>query len=499
MGVRSALADLFKGPDELDLTSGGIGWPLFFLSLPIIIQNLFQVTYNLADTFWLGRHSTESLSAISFAFPMVFLIIALALGLSVAGSVLVAQHIGAGNDRRAEFAASQTMGYAVLASLVLGAGGYVLVDEFLEILGTGPEITPLIAEYMRVFSLGLVFVFGFAVFMSLMRGYGDTVTPMYVMAGSVVLNVILDPFLIFGFEQNPLFTVLGAGGIERWLFDLTGFAGWGISGAAIATVFSRAIAFVIGLGIMLTGVRGLRLHLEDMVPDLEFGRKIVDLGLPASAEGTARALSINLLLFVLATFPEEISAAYGIGTRIFSVIFLPALAVSQGIETMTGQNIGAKKFDRAAATNHFGARALLGILTAAGVVTLLFAEPIAAIFNDNPVVVEEASTFLRVTAVTFGFIGVIRAYTGGFRGAGKTLIAAIISLLTLGVIRLPVAWFGAAALGSLGLWVAFPISNLIGGLIAYVWFRRGSWRGETLTETDADDEAVGVDVPATDD
>jgi putative MATE family efflux protein len=482
MGVRRFISSLFKGSDEFDLTSGGIGKPLFYLSLPIIVQNLFQVTYNLADTFWLGRHSTASLSAISFAFPMVFLMISLALGLSVAGSVLVAQHVGAGNQQKAEYAASQTMAYAVAASIVLGIIGYAFVDDFLTILGTGPEISPLVADYMRVYSVGLVGVFGFAVFMALMRGYGDTITPMYVMAGSVVLNVILDPILIFGFQDNPLFGYLGVRGLEASLLGLTGYTGSGIAGAAIATVFSRALAFIIGLAIMFRGDRGVRIRLTQMIPNFSFGRKVVDIGLPASIEGTARSLSINLLLFVLAAFPPEISAAYGIGTRIFSVVFLPALAVSQGIETMTGQNIGAEKQDRAAETNHFGARVMLLILTGVGFITLVAARPVASIFTNDPAVIAESATFLRYTALTFGFIGVMRAYTGGFRGAGKTMIAAVVSVVTLGLIRLPVAWVGASAIGSAGLWIAFPISNAVGAIVAYFWFKQGTWRKVTLTD-----------------
>ena len=499
MGVRRFVDAIFKSSDEFDLTSGGIGKPLFYLSLPIVVMNLFQVLYNLADTFWLGQHSTSALAAISFAFPMVFLMISLALGLSVAGSVLVAQYTGAGQERRAEYAASQTIAYAVIASVVLGVIGYAFVDEALVVLGVSPDIAPLVVEYMRVYAVGLVFVFGFAVFMSLMRGYGDTITPMYVMAGSVVLNIVLDPIMIFGFQGNPLFAWVGLSGLETWFLELTGYTGSGIEGAAVATVFSRALAFGVGLAIMITGDRGIRIRLGQMTPDLSFARKVIDIGVPASIDGIARSLSINLLLFVIAAFPESVVAAYGIGTRIFSVIFLPALAVSQGIETMTGQNIGAQREDRAAETNHFGARAMLGVLTVVGLLIMVAARPVASVFTNDPAVIAESTTFLRVVALSLGFIGVMRAYTGGFRGAGKTLIAAAISILTLGIIRLPVAWIAAGTLGSLGLWIAFPVSNVLGGLIAYLWFRQGTWRGDGLTDSGSGIEDSGFEMSMTDD
>ncbi|RBI60767.1 MATE family efflux transporter [halophilic archaeon] len=483
MSLRTLLNGLFKNRDEFELTAGGIAWPLFYLSLPIIITNLFQTAYNLADTFWLGQYSTTALAAISFAFPMVFLLIALALGLSVAGSVLVAQHVGAGEERQAEYAASQTVTYAVIASVVLGAVGYFVVDDFLAVLGAAPDIASLATGYMQVYSIGLVAVFGFMMFISLMRGYGDTITPMLVMFGSVVLNIILDPLLIFGFENNPLFGYLGARGLETWFLGLTSYTGSGIEGAAIATVFSRTLALAVGLGIMFRGNRGVQIRLRQMVPDLSFARRVFNIGVPASIEGTARALSINLLLFIIAAFPETIVAAYGIGTRVFSVIFLPAIALSQGIETMTGQNIGANEQDRVAETNHFGSRVMMIGLTAFGVVVWLAAEPIAAVFTTESAVVEASATFLRYAAPTFGFIGVMRAYTGGFRGAGKTLIAAVISVAALGAVRLPVAWIGANTLGSTGLWIAFAASNVAGGIIAYLWFKRGTWRDGDLTET----------------
>ncbi|WP_232688641.1 MATE family efflux transporter [Halobacterium zhouii] len=482
MSVTDRVSALFKGPEELELTSGSIAKPLLYLSLPIVITNLFQTAYNIADTFWLGQYSTDALAAITFAFPMVFLLIALALGISVAGSVLVAQYVGADEEERAEYAASQTVAFAAVAAVVLGAIGFVFVDEFLVLLGASADVTPLATSYMQVYSVGLVAVFGFAVFVSLMRGYGDTVTPMLVMFGSVVLNILLDPLLIFGFDQNPLFGYLGLRGLESQLFALTGYTGSGIEGAAIATVFSRLLALVVGLVIMFQGTRGVRIRLSQMKPDADYARRLLDIGVPASIEGTARALSVNLLLVVVALFPDTVAAAYGIGTRVFSVIFLPAIAFSQGVETMTGQNIGAGKLDRAEYANHYGAKVMLGALTAFGAVVFLAAHPIAAVFTQNPEVAAIGAEFLRYAALTFGFIGVMRSYSGGFRGAGQTLIAAVISIAMLGFIRLPIAWVGAHRLGVEGLWIAFAVSNVLGGVISYVWFERGTWRDADVTE-----------------
>ncbi|WEL16842.1 Na -driven multidrug efflux pump [Halorhabdus sp. SVX81] len=494
MGVRDRLGALFKGPEEFDLTSGAIGKPLFFLSMPIVITNLFQTAYNLADTFWLGQYSTDALAAISFAFPMVFLVISLGMGISVAGSILVAQYTGADEEREAEYAASQTVTFAVLASLLLGGAGYLFVDQFLGIMGASASVLPLATSYMEVISLGLVFMFGFAVFVALMRGCGDTITPMVVMFGSVVVNIVIDPFLIFGWtvvENVPLVGTIS-------------FPELGIQGAAVATVFSRALALVVGLAIMFRGTRGLEIHLRDMVPDLHYFRRLVRIGLPASIEGTGRALSMNLLLFVVATFSDPVVAAYGIGTRIFSVVFLPATAVARGVETMTGQNIGANRPARAQRATRLAATFLFGVLTVVGLAVFAVPEPIISVFvgagQDNAeAVVSAGSQFLRYVALSFGFIGILRAYTGSFRGAGETLTAAAIAVVTLGGIRFPVAWVGAAALGAPGIWVSFAVSNVVGAAVAYLWYRRGTWREGDLTETKISTDGTAIEPTATDD
>lgn len=482
---------LFKGQEELDLTDGGIVKPLVYLSLPIVITNLMQTAYNLADTFWLGQYSTEALAAISFGFPMVFLLISLGMGLSVAGSVLVAQHTGAKETEQAEYAASQTVTFAVVASALLGAVGYPFVRPFLAFLGASPDVLPGATAYMQVISLGLPFMFGFFVFISLMRGAGDTITPMLVMFGTVVLNVILDPILINGWTVGPVTAP-----------EL------GIQGAAIATVFSRSIAMVVGLVIMESGRRGIQINITDMKPDLQYLRKILRIGVPASIEGTGRALSINALLLVVGVFSTSVVAAFGIGTRVFSVIFLPAIAVARGVETMTGQNIGAGKYDRAEQANYVAAKGLFVILAFVGALIFLVPSPIVSVFTDDPAVLSEGVTFLRFVALSFGFIGIMRAFTGGFRGAGKTMIAAVISVITLAGIRLPIAWVASQGIlptdlwflgqqSPRGIWVAFFVSNVAGASIAWLWFQRGTWREGDVRGVPGPEGAEGDDVETT--
>jgi Na+-driven multidrug efflux pump len=236
-----------------------------------------------------------------------------------------------------------------------------------------------------------------------------------------------------------------------------------------------------------------------MVPELSYVERLVRIGAPASVEVGGRALSVNLMLFVIGLFPTTVVAGYGIGVRVFSVVFLPAIAVARGVETMSGQNLGAGEPDRAAATNHFAAKTMLLVLTVVGALTWLFAEPVVAVFTDDAAVIDVGTTFLRYVAPTFGLIGVMRAYTGGFRGAGKTLVAAAVSILMLGIVRLPIAWVlarldpaelawlpidAASVVGANGIWVSFAVSNVVGAVAALLWFRTGSWRDADPTDPD---------------
>lgn len=470
--LKRGVQYVFRGREEIDLLSGSIGTPLFFLSLPLVLTNLFQTAYNLADTFWLGQYSTEALAAISFAWPPVFLLMMLAMGISVAGSVLVAQNTGAGDQREAEIAASQTVTYTTIASLVFGGIAYLVARPFITLLGASPEVVGLASGYLEIVSLGFVFMMVYMVFNSLMRGYGDTLTPMVVMFGTVVLNIVLDPFLIFGWTLFADAPILGA----------IAFPELGIRGAAYATIFSRAVGLVVGFGIMFGHRWGITIHWRDLRPRIDYLWKILRIGAPASVEGVSRAVSVNLLMFIVGWFPTPVVAAYGIGTRIFTVVFLPGVAVDRSVETMTGQNIGAEKPDRAASAARIAAIFLFAILTVLGAVVWQWATPIASLFTDDLSVIAVATEFMRFVAPTFGFIGVMRAYSGSLRGAGKTLTVAAIAIIMLAVTRFPVAWVAAETVGETGIWFAYAFSNIAGALVAYLWYQRGTWREKRLVE-----------------
>ncbi len=446
---------MIRGKEELELTDGNIGRALLHLSTPIIIINLLRMAYNIGDTFWLGKLSKEALAAIGFSFPLIFLFISLGMGLAVAGSVLVAQFEGSENKEMVSFSASQTLTFSIVVSIIFGIFGFFSAEKLLVLYGASEQVITLGVSYLQIIFLGISFMFGFAVFIALMRGYGDTRTPMYVMLFSIVLNIIIDPFLIFG-----------------WCF----FPQMGIEGAAIATVFSRILAFVIGFAILLSGWRGIKISLSKMIPDFSFLKRLLRIGIPASIGTTGRSVSINVLVAIVGMFSTSVIAGYQVGTRIILILFFSAMSVSRGVSTMTGQNLGAGNFDRAEKVNYIGAKYLFLILTGIGIIIFIFPKILISVFTNEEQIIKHGVDFLRYTALSIGFIGIMRAFAGGFRGSGKTLTAAAISIITLGIIRVPTAFTASRFFGPSGVWMAFPISNVMGATIAYFWFKRGTWK-----------------------
>ena len=452
--LKELYSRFFRSKDELDLVNGSMGKNLFYLSLPIMIINLLRVTYSITDMFWIGRISKEALSAITFSMPLVFLIVSLGMGIAVAGSVLVAQNEGKGDSERVNFAASQTVVFSLFFSLVAGAVLYFSVGPLLSLLGAEGVVLRMGREFLQVISMGLFSFFGFSIFISLMRGYGDTLTPMVVMFFAVVLNIVLDPFLIFGLGPFP---------------EL------GVMGGAVATVFARGLAFLVGLYILFSGRKGIRISLKNMVPEPGMFMKMVRVGFPASFSVTSRAISVNILVAIVGTFSNAVVAGYGIGVRIFSLIFMPASAASRGVATMTGQNIGAGNIERAESVGLFSARYMFYFQTLLGALIFFLAGPIVSIFTQNPEVISTGSNFLKITALTFGFVGAKRSFTGAFRGGGNTLLAAVVTLFSFIIVRIPVAYFMSESLGSQGIWWSFPLSNVIGVAVAYLIYENYDW------------------------
>ena len=481
-----------RSPDSI--TDGALLGPMVRLAWPIVVIQLLQVAYNLADTFWLGQLSGNAVAAISIAFPLVFFLISVGGGFTTSGSILVAQYTGADSETSAGKVAAQTLGFVVTISTILGVVGHFVTGDMLALLPADPEtarvVIPMAADYMRVFFLGMPALFGFFVFSSLMRGYGNTRTPMIVMLVSVVVNVVLDPILIFGFADNPLFSMLGAGAFQSSLYATTGFGGMGIEGAAVATIFSRSVAAVLGIYVLFFTTAGPVIELGHFVPDFSMVSKIVRVSTPSAAEQSTTALAMITLTAMVASFPPAVVGAFGLGNRLISLVFLPAMGLGRATNTMVGQNLGAEQSERAERAVWLAAKFAAAVLLGIAVVAAVFPRPIVAVFlgpntEHAAAIIEYGSTYVRIRAVEFVFIGVLQVLLGAFRGAGNTKTAMAISMVTLWLGRVPTVYFFAFVLGwgATGIWVGMALGNIVGALVAALWFTRGTWKESIVDRT----------------
>ena len=446
--------------------------PMFELAWPIVVIQLLQVAYNVADTFWLGRFSADAVGAMSLAFPLIFFLISIAGGFNAAGSILVAQYTGADSEGSAGEVAGQVLSFVTMLAVVLAAAGYFLTDPMLAAIpsqqATGGQVFPLARDYMKVFFLGLPFLFGFFVFSSLMRGYGNTRTPMRVMAVSVAINVVLDPLLIFG-----------AGPIPKM----------GIEGAALATILARAVASLLGFYILFGARAGPEVGVDDLVPDLDYIKDIVSIGTPSALEQSTSALAMITLTAMVVQFAPPVVSAYGLGNRLASLVFLPAMGLGRATNTMVGQNLGADNPERAERAVWLAAKVGSAVMLAVAVVAALFPEPIVGVFmatgtEKAAATIDFGSSYLRIRSIEFAFMALLQVLLGAYRGAGNTKTAMAFSMVALWLGRVPIVYYLAFVrdMGPTGVWVGMAFGNVIGAIAAALWFTRGTWKEAVIDE-----------------
>lgn len=455
------------------ITDGRLAWPMLKLAGPVVVTQLLQVTYNLADALWLGRLSADAVAIIGVTFPLVYLMISVGGGLSVAGNTLVAQYTGAENDESATLVAGQTVFILLSLGVVLGLAGHLQSGEMLGLLpsqqDTAAQVIPLANDYMRVFFLGLPFLFGYYAFSALLRGHGNTRTPMKIMAVSVGLNVVLDPIFIFGWGPVPRMET---------------------GGAAAATVLSRATAMAVGMYVLFGTEAGPDVGLSHLVPDLGYASEILRIGVPSAIEQSQSALAMIVLTAMAVTFSPAVLAAYGLGSRIVSMIYLPARGLGRATNTIVGQNLGASNPERAERAVWLAVKIVAVVLIAFGIVVAAFPRPIlrSLMGVDTPQAeqtIRFGTEYLRVRAAEFAFLGVLEVILGAFRGAGNTKTALGFAVVTKWVGRVPIVYVLSFVLGfgASGLWLGKALGDVLGSVAAAGWFWRGTWKNRAIDDS----------------
>ncbi len=477
LGIELNLRNV-KMSGSIDMTTGSARGKLMLLAWPVMLSHLLQTFYNLADAFWLGKIGRQALTAPTITMHVFFVGFSLALGISAAGTTLVSQFKGAGNEKKATLVGGQLLFILTGIGLVLGVAGFFLTPRILNLLQTPADSWQMTYDYMRWIFTGFPLLFVFFVYQGISTGLGDTIGPMQVNLIAVIVNVILDPILIFGLGPFPEM---------------------GVVGAAVATVFSRALASGIGMHRLFKGSNGMRIAVADLKPDRPMIKRIMKIGLPVSMGQLATSLGFTFMIGIVNSFGSAVTAAFGVGNRIIHMAMVPAFGLSQANATAVGQNLGAGNVDRAEESSRTALLLIGMILLPMALGMFFFGADIARAFVNDTEVIQLGRTMFRITTPSVFVFGFFLVLLGSFQGSGYTMPVMVLNMTRLWVLRIPGAYLLAYTfgIGPLGIWWSMFISNTVVTIIGWFWFRKGTWKtgADHFVHDIKDAELI---VPATD-
>lgn len=433
------------------LTEGAVAPLLVRLTLPMIVGVLSILAFNLVDTFFVGRLGTEQLAAMSFTFPVVLVIGSLAMGLGIGTSALVSRAIGEGNMARVQRLTTDALSLSLLIVITAAMVGLATIDPLFRVLGAEGVVLEYINTYMTIWYWGMIFVVVPMVGNSAIRATGDTRTPSFIMMVVVVVNIILDPLLIFGIGPFPAL---------------------GIAGAGIATVIARAITFIVSVWVLFVREEMITFRRVSWSAVFASWRAVLHLGLPAAATQIIVPLSLGVITRLVAMYGPEAVAAMGVATRLETFALTIVLALGSVLGPFVGQNWGAGKVARVREAIDMSQRfaMLLGVVTFALLFT--FARPIGSIFSNDPAVVDVIVLYMRIVAVSYGFQGVLQLSTTVLNVLNRPYEAAGLSLMRMVGLYIPLALVGRALFGLTGVFAAAAVASVLSGALAFVRVRR---------------------------
>jgi putative MATE family efflux protein len=444
-----------------DTTDGSIMKNILHLSWPTMIAMVLHAGFNIVDTIYIGRLGADAIAAVSIVFPIVFFMFALGNGLGVGATSLIARYFGAKRLKDADNAAEHSFLIVLILAVIFTFLGLLFSRQIYTLMGVSGNVVELAVRYSR-------WIFGFSIFMfigmtgnSVLRGLGDMKIPMISMVSATLLNIILDPLLIFG---------------------LLGFPELGIDGAAIATIISRLAGAVIVIALIFSSKTAISIKPRNFKFKKKFIKKILRVGLPTSINQSLMSVSLFIFNTIIAVFGSIGLATYGIGFRVESVIFLPILAISTAVLTMVGQNVGAGKFDRAEHTVWNAIKLTVPIVAVLSVMLFIFPKAIFGVFTDDAALIREGISFFRIISINYIFVAVVILISSAFQGAGKAVPALLLSVIRVFFVTLPLMWLLAFFLdyGLIGIWWGFTLASIVTCIISIIWYKAGTWKKATL-------------------
>ena len=440
-----------KNNNKAQLIEGPVGKILFNMTVPMIFGMVGMVAFNLVDTFFVGQLGTQELAALSFTFPIIMVIGSLAMGIGVGSSAVISKAIGRGDHHMVQRLTTDSLILSLLLVAFFVIIGMLTIEPLFRLLGATPEIVPLIREYMVIWYPGVLFVIIPMVGNNAIRATGDTKTPSVIMLVAVVVNIVLDPILIFGLGPFPML---------------------GLTGAAIATVLARAITLIVALWVLYYRDRMMTFDIPPVKTIIDSWKSILYIGLPVAATRLLSPIAMGIIIALIATYGHEAVAAFGVGIRIEFLAMTVIFALSTVIGPFVGQNLGASRYDRV----KLGVKYSNGFSLIWGVVMFALlavtARPVASIFNDDPVVISIIMLYLWMVPIGYALFGVFQISTVTLNVLNKPVHAAILMVIQMFVLYIPLVYVGSYLFGLPGIFGAIVLAYSLSGIASHFVIKR---------------------------
>lgn len=442
------------------ILNGDLYKVIITLALPIMINNLIQTLYNLADGVWVSKLGSVQFAATSFVWPVNFLFISLGIGISIAGTSILSQLIGASRYEEANKYASQIIVISLICSICFALLGYAISPLAIKLMGASGALGEYSNIYLRITFLDMPFMFLFFNFNSIMNAQGNTLLPTVLSGISAILNVVLDPIFIFTFNM-------------------------GVAGAAIATLISKALLSFAGIYILRKSSAIIRPSFKGFKFDKQILKKVVDVALPSSIGQSGSALGFIVLNGFIASYGTATIAAFGMVNRITSLIMQPAMGVGAALTSIVGQNLGSDKIDRVKEAFVKSMKLTIGFSVIGCIILLWQDEPIINFFiqsRDDKEVILQGINYLQYISYSMPLMGIFSVLQGIFQGSGHTKYSMAMEIGRLWFVRLPMILLFKyfTTIGPSGIWFSMSFSNLIICIYGYTIYRRNTWQKKII-------------------
>jgi putative MATE family efflux protein len=450
-------------PFGKDLTEGSIPRHLLLFSIPMLAGNAMQIGYSLINTIWVGHLVGENaVGAIGVSLPVLYVLFAFAMGMSIATTIVISQYYGAKDYRGVERAAACAFSLSLILAAALTVAGLLLSDHLLRLMATPPENFSMASTYLRITLAGFVlFYFGLLVNFML-RGIGDTITPLVFMSVALGLNAVLDPFFIGGFGPFPR---------------------WGLNGAAYATLVSQAAAITVNIVYLNRKQHFIAFHPRKLTLDKHLTLLLFKIGFPSIVQQSLVSIGSLFISAFVNAFGAPATNAFGAVGRVDMVAFMPAMSMSMAVSALTGQNLGARKTWRVKEVFRWGIVMTSSITILISLVVVLFSRAILMMFGlgEDPRVMEIGVGYLRIVGACYLFFAIMFISNGVINGAGHTTVTMIFTLLSQWLVRVPASWaLSKTDLGLHGIWIAVALSFAVTMSISLLYYFSGRWKRPTV-------------------